>query len=44
MGVNKPGAKTKTYSVTIKSDEHQEQMKFQQTDYFKEKEKHRYKD
>ena len=42
-GCYKPGAKTKTYSVSIKSDEHQEQMKFQQTDYFKEKAKHRYK-
>ena len=38
-----PGAKTKSYSVSIKSDEHQQQMKFQQTDYFKEKAKHRYK-
>ena len=42
-GCYKPGAKTKTYSISIKSDEHQEQMKFQQTDYFKEKAKHRYK-
>jgi len=42
-GCYNPGAKTKTYSVTIKSDEHQEQMEFQQTDYFKEKAKHRYK-
>ena len=42
-GCYKPGAKTKSYSVSIKSDEHQEQMKFQQTDYFKEKAKHRYK-
>lgn len=42
-GCYQPGAKTKTYSVSIKSDEHQEQMKFQQTDYFKEKAKHRYK-
>jgi len=42
-GCYKPGAKTKTYSVSIKSDEHQGQMKFQQTDYFKEKAKHRYK-
>jgi transposase len=42
-GCYKPGAKTKTYSVSIKSDEHQEQMKFQQTDYFKGKAKHRYK-
>jgi len=42
-GCYKPGARTKSYSVAIKSDEHKEQMKFQQTDYFKEKAKHRYK-
>jgi len=42
-GCYKLAAKTKTYSVSIKSDEHQEQMKFQQTDYFKEKARHRYK-
>jgi transposase len=42
-GCYKPQAKTKTYSVSIKSDEHLEQMEFQQTDYFKEKAKHRYK-
>lgn len=42
-GCYKPGAKTKTYSVSIKSDLHQEQMAFQETDYYKEKAKHRYK-
>jgi hypothetical protein len=42
-GCYKSGAKTKTYSVSIKSDEHLEQMEFQQTEYFKEKAKHRYK-
>jgi transposase len=42
-GCYKPDAKTKTYSVSIKSDEHLEQMEFQQTEYFKEKAKHRYK-
>jgi hypothetical protein len=42
-GCYKPNAKTKTYAVTIKSDEHLEQMEFQQTEYFKEKAKHRYK-
>ena len=42
-GCYKPASKTKSYSVSLKSDEHQEQMKFQQTDYFKEKAKHRYK-
>ncbi len=42
-GCYKPGAKTKTYSVSIKSDLHQEQISFQETDYYKEKSKHRYK-
>jgi transposase len=42
-GCYKPNAKTKSYSVSIKSDEHLEQMEFQQTLYFKEKAKHRYK-
>lgn len=42
-GCYKPGAKTKTYAVTIKSTIHQEQQIFQETDYFKEKAKHRYK-
>lgn len=42
-GCYKPESKTKTYSVSIKSDKHLEQMEFQQTDYFKEKAKHRYK-
>jgi hypothetical protein len=37
------GAKTKTYSVTIKSNEHTEQMAFQESEYFKEKSKERYK-
>ncbi|SEP46413.1 IS1182 family transposase [Mucilaginibacter sp. OK283] len=39
----KTGAKTKTYSITIKSDQHSQQMAFQETDYYKEKTKHRYK-
>ena len=39
----KEGAKTKTYSVTIKSDLHNQQMAFQETAYYKEKIKHRYK-
>ena len=39
----KPGAKTKTYSVSIKSSLHQEQMVFQETEYYKEKARHRYK-
>jgi transposase len=42
-GCYKPGAKTKSYSISIKSDLHQEQIAFQETDYYKEKSKHRYK-
>lgn len=37
------GAKTKTYSVTIKSEEHTQQIAFQESEYFKEKAKERYK-
>ncbi len=36
-GCYKEGAKTKTYSVSIKSELHLEQIAFQQTDYYKEK-------
>ena len=43
QGCYKDGAKTKTYSVSIKSGLHQDQMAFQETDYYKEKAKHRYK-
>jgi hypothetical protein len=42
-GCYKDGAKTKTYSVSIKSDLHQDQIAFQETEYYKEKAKHRYK-
>lgn len=42
-GCYKEGSKTKTYSVTIKSDEHAQQSQFQGSDYFKEKSKERYK-
>ncbi|MDR7210182.1 IS1182 family transposase [Flavobacterium piscis] len=42
-GCYKEGSKTKTYSVSIKSELHQEQIAFQETDYYKEKAKHRYK-
>jgi hypothetical protein len=42
-GCYKEGAKTKTYSVSIKSEVHQDQMAFQETEYYKEKAKHRYK-
>jgi transposase len=37
------GAKSKTYSVTIKSTEHKEQEKFQNSDEFKEQARSRYK-
>jgi transposase len=39
----KPGAKTKTYSVSIKSDTHLGQMDFQETEEYKAGIKHRYK-
>jgi transposase len=42
-GCYQEGASSKTYSVTIKSDEHTEQMAFQETEYFKAKSKERYK-
>ncbi|TWH47751.1 DDE family transposase [Sporomusa sp. KB1] len=42
-GCYKEGAKSKTYSVSIKSSEHTEQMVFQESEYFKEKAKERYK-
>ena len=42
-GCYKDGAKSKSYSVKIKSDEHTEQAKFQESDYFREKSKERYK-
>jgi transposase len=42
-GCYKEGSKTKTYSLTLKSNLHQEQVAFQETDYYKEKAKHRYK-
>lgn len=42
-GCYKDGAKSKSYSVSIKSDIHKEQMAFQETDYYKQKMKHRYK-
>jgi transposase len=37
------GSKSKTYSVSIKSSEHLEQIAFQETEYFKQKAKERYK-
>jgi len=39
----KPGAKTKSYSVSIKSELHQQQMAFQETAAYKDKARHRYK-
>lgn len=42
-GCYKPGAKSKTYSVQIKSGEHLDQIRFQETEFFKEKARHRYK-
>ena len=42
-GCYKNGAKSKTYSVTIKSTEHSEQVEFQESEYFKEKSRERYK-
>ncbi len=42
-GCYKEGSSSKTYSVSIKSGEHQEQMAFQESENFKEKAKERYK-
>ncbi|TFB12698.1 IS5/IS1182 family transposase, partial [Filobacillus milosensis] len=42
-GCYKPGAKSKSYSVSIKSKEHTEQLAFQNSDEFKDKAKERYK-
>jgi len=42
-GCYKDGSKSKSYSISIKSSEHTEQTKFQESDYFREKSKERYK-
>jgi len=42
-GCYKKDAKSKTYSISIKSKIHQEQIDFEKSTYFKEKSKHRYK-
>lgn len=42
-GCYKEGAKTKSYSVSIKSNIHKEQIEFQESQLFKEKSKERYK-
>jgi len=42
-GCYKNDAKSKTYSISIKSDLHKDQSEFQKSTYFKEKSKERYK-
>ena len=42
-GCYKEGSKIKSYSETLICDTHSEQAKFQETEYFKEKAKERYK-
>ena len=42
-GCYKEGSKSKSYSVSIKSVEHTDQGQFQESEYFKEKAKERYK-
>lgn len=42
-GCYKEDAKCKTYSVKINDSTHNEQIRFQDTEYFKEKSRHRYK-
>jgi transposase len=42
-GCYKDGAKSKTYSLSIKTDEQKEQLDFQQTEEFKKKARERYK-
>ncbi|MBP1155538.1 uncharacterized protein (UPF0179 family) [Paenibacillus sp. PvP091] len=42
-GCYKEGAKSKSYSVSSKSNEHTEQATFQESEYFKVKSKERYK-
>lgn len=41
-GCYKEGSKSKTYSVTIKSDIHKDQIAFQETEYFKTRARERY--
>jgi transposase len=41
-GCYKEGAKSKTYSVSIKSDIHKEQIEFEKSEYFKKRAKERY--
>jgi len=42
-GCYNDGAKTKSYSVSIRSNTHKDHMDFQETEYFKERAKERYK-
>ncbi|HVI39831.1 MAG TPA: IS1182 family transposase [Anaerovoracaceae bacterium] len=42
-GCYKDGAKTKSYSTSIKTSTHQQHMDFQESEYFKDKSKERYK-
>ena len=42
-GCYKDGAKSKSYSIKINSTEHADQIKFQESEFFKEKSRHRYK-
>ena len=42
-GCYKPGAKSKTYSMTLKSDIHQKAIDYQKTNEFKDRKKQRYK-
>ncbi|HIB8182309.1 TPA: IS1182 family transposase [Elizabethkingia anophelis] len=42
-GCYKPGSKTKTYSVRIRSELHTDQLVFQETEYYRDKSKERYK-
>lgn len=42
-GCYKEGAKSKSYSISIKNNTHKEHINFQESDYFKEKAKERYK-
>lgn len=42
-GCYKDGAKTKSYSVSIRSNTHIEHMEYQESEYFKERAKQRYK-
>ncbi len=43
QGCYKPGAKAKTYFLTLKSNTHLEQLEFQNSEEFKQEAKHRYK-